>query len=286
MYKYLIKIPILIITAMTTANNVLGQEAGHYANVNGLKMYYEMHGTGPALVLVHGGGSTLHTTFGKILPMVAKTHKVIGVELQAHGHTSDREAPESFEQDADDIAELLKQLNISKADFLGFSNGGNTVMQVAIRHPELVRKLVVASAFYKREGMYSWFWDMMQHATLESMPKIYRDEYLSINPSQAGLQNMHDKDAKRMQTFKDWKEADIRSIQAPTLIVSGDEDVVRPEHAVEMFRLLPHGRLAMFPATHGSYIGEIMSPDPDSKVPELFVAMLEEYLAAPMPEIK
>jgi pimeloyl-ACP methyl ester carboxylesterase len=285
-YKQLIKIIIFTIIVMTATNKTQAQEKGHYASVNGLKMYYEIHGTGQPLVLVHGGGSTIHTTFGKILPVLAKTHRIIAVELQAHGHTSDRDTPESFEQDADDIAELLKQLKIPGADIFGFSNGGNTAMRLAIRHPELVRKLVLASTFYKRDGMYSWFWDGMQHARLENMPKVYQDEYLSINHNQAGLQNMHDKDAQRMQSFKDWKDEDLRSIQAPALIVIGDQDVVRPEHAVEMYRLLPHGRLAMFPGSHGSYIGEIMSPDPGSKVPELFVAMLEEYLAAPMPGAK
>ncbi|MCW3108528.1 MAG: alpha/beta hydrolase, partial [Segetibacter sp.] len=197
---------------MRETNKITARETGHYASVNGLKMYYEIHGSGQPLVLIHGGGSTLHTTFARILPILAKTHQVIGVELQAHGHTSDRDAPESFEQDADDIAELLKQLNVSRADIFGFSNGGNTAMQVAIRHPERVRKLVLASAFYKREGMYQWFWEGMQHAKLENMPKVYQDEYLSITHNQAGLQNMHDKDVKRMQTFKDWKEEDIRSI--------------------------------------------------------------------------
>jgi len=271
---------------MTATHLATAQDTAHYASVNGLKMYYEIHGAGRPLVLVHGGGSTIHTSFGKILPMLAKTHQVIAVELQAHGHTSDRDAPETFEQDADDIAELLKQLNISGADVLGFSNGGNTAMRLAMRNPGRVRKLVLASAFYKRSGMYSWFWEGMQHAKLGNMPKVYQDEYLHITHSQTGLQRMHDLDAQRMQSFKDWKDEEIRSIQAPTLVIIGDQDVVTPEHAVEMYRLLPHGRLAMFPASHGSYMGEIMSPDPDSKVPELFVAMLEEYLAAPMPEAK
>jgi pimeloyl-ACP methyl ester carboxylesterase len=266
---------------MTTANRTRVQNAGHYANVNGIKMYYEIHGTGKPLVLVHGGGSTLSTSFGRILPVLAKTHMVIGVELQAHGHTSDREAPESFEQDADDVAELLRQMNISGANIFGFSNGGNTAMQIAIRHPERVHKLMLASAFYKRDGMYPWFWDGMPYAKLENMPLVYQKEYLSITHNPAGLQNMHDKDAQRMQTFKDWKDEAIKSIQAPTLIIIGDQDIVRPEHAVEMYRLLPRGRLSIFPENHGSYMGEIMSPNPKSKVPELFVAMLNEYLALP-----
>src|SRR6185436_18293307 len=141
-----------------------------YAPVNGLKMYYEIHGDGLPLVLIHGGGSTIQTSFGKILPLLAEHYKVIAVELQAHGHTSDRDSPESFEQDADDVAALLQFLKINKAHILGFSNGGNTAMQIAIRHPELVNKLVPVSSFYKREGMMPGFWDGMQQATLENMP--------------------------------------------------------------------------------------------------------------------
>src|SRR5437773_8045625 len=110
-----------------------GFAAGKYANVNGLKMYYEEHGTGFPLVLIHGGGSTIGTTFGRILPALAKTHRVIAVEMQAHGHTADIDRPLSFEQDADDIAELLKQLHIAKADIFGFSNGASTTLQMTLR---------------------------------------------------------------------------------------------------------------------------------------------------------
>jgi pimeloyl-ACP methyl ester carboxylesterase len=284
--RQLVHFAIVTIFLVMVTDHTRAQETGHYANVHGLTMYYEIHGTGRPLVLVHGGGSTIRTTFEKILPLLAKTHKIIAVELQAHGHTSDRDAPVSFEQDADDVAELIKQLKVSGADVFGFSNGGNTAMQVAIRHPELVRKLILASTFYKRDGMYPWFWDMMQHATIEGMPKVYQDEYLRITHSRAGLQNMHDKDLHRVQTFKDWKEEDIKSIEAPALIVIGDQDIVRPEHAVEMFRMMRHARLAVLPANHGSYMGEVMSPDPQSKGPVLFVALVEEFLAAPMPEKK
>ncbi|MDB5288468.1 MAG: alpha/beta hydrolase, partial [Mucilaginibacter sp.] len=125
------------------ATNILqGQTTGNYANVNGIKMYYEIQGTGSPLVLVHGGGSTIKTNFSRIMPVLAKTHKVIAVELQAHGHTNDRDAPETFVQDADDIAQLLTQLNIPKADILGFSNGGQTCLEMGLRHPDKVRKLI------------------------------------------------------------------------------------------------------------------------------------------------
>ncbi len=267
---------------MTTANTSQAQEPGKYAQVNGIKMYYEIHGQGQPLVLIHGGGSTLNTTFGRIIPALAKTHQVIAVDLQNHGRTAARTTvPETFEQDADDVAELLKQLNITNADVFGFSNGGSTALQIAIRHPKLVHKIVAVSAIYKRSGMPSGFWDFMKNADISAMPQVYKDAYLSIpGNTQAGLQNMHDKDAQRMQNFKDWNPEDIKAIQAPTLIVVSDQDVVLPEHAIEMSRLLPHGRLVIMPGSHGAFMGEVMAPNPDSKVPELFVAMLNEFLEA------
>src|ERR1051325_6473537 len=108
-------------------------------------MYYEIHGTGPPLVLIHGGGSTIQTTFGRVLHSFAKDRQVIAVELQAHGRTSDRNAPETFQQDADDVVALLHYLKIDSADFLGFSNGGQTTMEIAMRHPQVVRKIILAS---------------------------------------------------------------------------------------------------------------------------------------------
>jgi len=123
-----------------TASQIQAQKPitapGQYASVNGLKMYYEIHGKGQPLVLIHGGGSTISTSFSRILPLFAQTRQVIAVELQAHGHTSDRDMPLRFEQDADDVAALLQQLHIAKASFLGFSNGANTAMQIGIRHPQ------------------------------------------------------------------------------------------------------------------------------------------------------
>src|SRR6188508_3207714 len=155
-------------TSQTTINNQTKQDsASGYASVNGLKMYYEIHGTGTPLVLIHGGGSTLQTTFGRVIPSFAKTHQVIAVEMQAHGHTADIDRPLSFTQDADDIAELLRQLHITKADIFGFSNGASTTLQLAIRHPEVVNKIIVASTFYKKDGAPHWFWEMMAKPTFE-----------------------------------------------------------------------------------------------------------------------
>jgi pimeloyl-ACP methyl ester carboxylesterase len=133
--------------------NAQQDNPGNFAAVNGLKMYYEVHRSGSPLVLLHGGGSTIESTFGRILPELARAHQVIAVELQAHGHTLDIDRPLSFEQDADDVAVLLKQLKIEKANIMGFSSGGTTALQIAIRHPELVNRLALLAAAFKRSGM-------------------------------------------------------------------------------------------------------------------------------------
>ena len=193
-----------------SANSISG-----FAAVNGINMYYEIHGAGKPLVLIHGGGSTIETNFSKILPLFAKDYKVIAVELQAHGHTSDRDAPETFQQDADDVAALLKQLGITKAYILGFSNGASTTMQIAIRHPHVAEKIVVVAGAYKRSGFIEGFFDWMKNANLSNMPQPLQDAYLKINPSKDALQNMHDKDADRMRNFEDWNDEDIKRITCP-----------------------------------------------------------------------
>jgi len=251
-----------------------------YAPVNGLNMYYEIHGEGKPLVLIHGGGSTIQTTFGKILPMLAEKYKVIAVELQAHGHTKDRDIPETFEQDADDVVALLNYLKIPKADIMGFSNGGNTTMQIAIRHPEIVNKLVITSAFYKREGMFKGFFEGMKDANLGNMPAHLKVAYMAIEKNDStGLQRMFERDKTRMLEFKDWKDEDLISIKAPALIILGDKDVVTTEHAVEMSRRILNSELLILPGNHGSFIGEGLSAKDSSRIPELTVKVIEEFLA-------
>jgi len=251
---------------------------GHYAEVNGIRMYYEIEGSGSPLVLLHGGGSTIRTSFGRIMPELANTHQVIAIELQAHGHTGDRAAPETFEQDAADVVELLRQLKVGQADVLGFSNGGHTALEIAIRHPARFRRLIVASAFYKRSGVPEVFWQGLATAKLSDMPQLYQDEFLSITHSPAGLQNMFDKDVRRMVHFTGWTDEDIRSIQAPTLIVAGDRDAPTPEHTVAMYRLLPQGRLVILPGYHGEYMGEALFPNASNERVSGFVAMVNEFL--------
>ncbi|CAN5391590.1 alpha/beta fold hydrolase [soil metagenome] len=256
-----------------------------YASVNGLKMYYEIHSTGTPLVLIHGGGSTIQTTFGRVLSSFAKTHKVIAVEMQAHGHTADINRPLTFEQDADDIAALLKELNIDKADIFGFSNGASTTLQFAIRHPEMTNKIVVASTFYKKSGAPDWFWDMMSKPTFEGMPQIYKDAFLNINPNTNALHKMYERDVARMQAFQNITDEHMKAVKAPAFIIIGDKDVVTPEHAVEMHRLLACSRLAIIPGGHGDYIGEITTPQ-NSTLIAATVSMISQFLNEPMQDIK
>ncbi len=250
-----------------------------YASVNGLKMYYEIHGNGGIpLVLLHGGGSTIETTFGNIIPLLATQGMVIAAELQAHGRTGDRNSELTFEQDADDVAGLLDFLKIEKADIFGFSNGGNTAMQAAIRHPEKVNKLIIASAFYQREGFIPGFFGGMEHASLENMPVPLKEAYLTVAPDKEHLQVMHDKDRDRMRRVKDWPDASLQSIRAKTLLMVGDRDVITPEHTVKMSHLIPNARLMVLPGVHGSFIGEVCSAEENSKIPQLTAEIVNEFL--------
>jgi pimeloyl-ACP methyl ester carboxylesterase len=269
---------LFFLTIMNTI--VYGQSdfKGGYVKINELQMYYEIHGQGQPLVLLHGGGSTIGTTFGRVISNFAKNRKIIAVELQAHGHTRDIDRPLSFEHDADDVSALLKQLNIEQADFIGFSNGGSIAMQVAIRHPRQVRKLIVCSSFFKREGIYPQVWKFINEGTLDSMPRELKEAFLAINNDKDALKGMHDRDRQRMIDYEDWSDEQIRSINAETLILIGDADVVKPEHAVEMYRLIPKARLAVIPGGHGEYLGEITTYKPNSNKPEFFVELTNEFL--------
>lgn len=252
-------------------------KSGH-ANVNGISMYYEIYGTGQPLVLIHGGGSTIQTSFGRIIPLLAVNHQVIGVELQAHGRTSDRNSELSFEQDADDVAALLKSLDIARADIFGFSNGANTALQIAIRHPQLCRKIIGGSPLLKKDGAFPQFWEFMKQGTFEQMPQAYKDAFLALTPDSAKLMTTFQKCANRMIYFKEFSDAEIQSIQAPVLLVNGDQDVATSEHIVAMSKLIPDCRLAIIPGGHGAYMGEITTLKSDHKNSDFIVPMIERFL--------
>ncbi|MFY1045728.1 alpha/beta fold hydrolase [Chryseobacterium sp. GP-SGM7] len=252
-------------------------EKGH-KEVNGIKMYYEIYGSGKPLVLIHGGAGSIRFDFKEIIPKLENKFQLIGIDLQNHGMTEHRNIPETFEQDTKDVASLLKEIKIEKASFWGFSNGGNTVMQIAHLFPDLVEKLIVASAFYKKTGMIDGFFEGMENVTLESMPESLKNNFLELNSDQSALKNMFEKDSKRMQTFEDWSEDLLKGIKSPTLFISGDKDVMKPEHVVEMWRLVENSQLMILPATHGSYMMADFGGNIDGKLIDFTVSEIEKFL--------
>jgi pimeloyl-ACP methyl ester carboxylesterase len=270
-------------TSTIWAASAAEQGHGGYADVNGIRMYYETYGPerGVPLVLLHGGGSTIDVTWGRILPFLARDRRVIAIEEQAHGRTSDRKAPVGFETSADDVAGLLKHLKVEQADVFGFSNGASVGLQVAIRHPQAVRKLVFASSFTKREGAQPQLWEMIRTADIANMPQPLKDAFLKVNPDPAKLKTMHDKDAERMRHFTDVPNADLRAMHAPTLIVIGDHDIVKPEHALELTHLIPNSRLMILVGGHGDYLGEAIVTQRATRAPELTAGLVAEFLDAP-----
>lgn len=256
------------------------KKSGHLP-VNGIDIYYEIHGSdeGVPLVLLNGGGSNIEVTYGRILPLFAQHRKVIALDEQAHGRTSDRNAPVRFDSSADDVAGLLKQLKIEKADVFGFSNGASVALQLTLRHPKLVRKLVFASSMTKKSGAPPQFWDFMKKATFESMPQPLKDSFLKVNPDPKKLHTMYEKDVNRMLNFRDTSDREVKSVKAPTLIISGDRDVGTLEHAAELTRLISGSRLIVLPSGHGEYLGEILTVSGTrTRYPELTAALVEEFL--------
>ncbi|MCC6182603.1 MAG: alpha/beta hydrolase [Bacteroidia bacterium] len=252
-----------------------------FADINGLKMYYEIHGAGEPLVLIHGGGSTIETTFGRLIPILSKKYKIIAVELQAHGRTSDRGTPISFEQDADDVFTLLKQLNISKASVFGFSNGGNTALQMAIRHPEMCNKIIAGSVLLKRNGTFPQFWEFMKNGTFEQMPQEYKIAFLKVNSDTTKLHLMYQRCADRMNNFSDFSDDAIKSISCPVILINGSSDVATSEHIVAMSRIIPKCDLTILPGGHGEYLGEITSLNKKTFNPEVIISIIENFLNNP-----
>ena len=239
---------------MTTAASGVKRS---YASVNGLQMYFESHGRGRPLVLLHGGLNTIETSFGGVLPYFAATRHVVAMEQQAHGRTADIDRPLSFEQMADDTASLLEQLGLESVDVLGYSAGGTVALQIAIRHPKLVRKLVLASAIYALDGYERVVAEGLKHATAESMPAEMRDAYAKVAPRPEDWPRLVAKMARLAGDFHGYAPTDIRSVNAPTLVIAGDADIVRVEHTLELFRMLRRSQLAVLPgASHFSYLME------------------------------
>lgn len=251
-----------------------------YAPINGIKMYYEIHGSGgdTPLILLNGGGSTIEVTYSKVLPIFARNRAVIALEEQGHGRTTDRSQPFRAETSAEDVVTLLDYLHVRQADVMGFSNGAGVAMQVAIRHPERIHKLVFVSYMSKRTGAYPWLWESMKKASFSNMPQPLKEAFLKVNPDPQNLRTMCEKDIERIQNFKDVPDKDVRSIRAPTLVMIGDKDVTKPEHAVELSHLIPNAQLMILPGAHGEFLGELLSGKPTSRAPEFTTGFIEEFL--------
>jgi len=238
----------------------LAARAGRYATINGLRMYYEIHGSGRPLVLLHGALETIEASFAKVVPDLARMHQVIAVEQQAHGHTADIDRRATYEQMADDTAELLRTLAVREADVLGFSMGASVAFQLVLRHPGLVRKLAVVAGCANRSGYQPALLEFMRtiDATREGWVhhplgparrvELARDFERTVRRPEQWLAALA-RTKQAFDAFRELRADDLRSIRATTLFVGGDDGVIRPEHLGETCRLVPNARLARFPET-------------------------------------
>lgn len=270
---------------MTESNT---QTRGNYAPVNGLQMYYEIHGSGDPLVLIHGGYGVIGM-FTELLPALAESRQVIAVELQAHGHTADIDRPLRLDLLADDIAALITHLGLDRADVAGFSLGGGVGLQTAIRHPKLVRKLVVISAPAASTGWYPELTAGMAAMSLETQVQMMSDMFMhevyrQVAPRPEEFPTLVAKTRQLMLIAYDWT-ADLATITAPTLIVVGDSDFMPLSHAAEMFEKLGGGKT--------DERGNILSPSQLAVLPgtthlsilsrtDLLLPILTLFLDAPL----
>ncbi|MGH8249178.1 MAG: alpha/beta fold hydrolase [Steroidobacteraceae bacterium] len=230
----------LIVTVLlSTAVSAQAQEPiTGYAPVNGLKMYYEIHGSGEPLVLLHGSLMTITNNWTGWIGELSKTRKVIAVEMQGHGRTADIDRDFSYENLADDIAAMLDYLKIKQTDLLGYSMGGGVAMQVAIRHPEKVRKLVSISAVFRHDGWVKEALDSFPQLTAEAFKgSPFELEYKKLSPTPNAFPNF----IKRVFAMDlkpyDFGAEELKATKSPFLFIHGDADGVRLDHIAEMFRL-------------------------------------------------
>jgi pimeloyl-ACP methyl ester carboxylesterase len=218
--------------------------AGEYADVNGIRLYYEIHGTGKPLILLHGGlGSG--EMFGPLLPALAEDRQVIAVDLQGHGRTADIDRPLDIRLMAGDIAALIGHLGFDQADLMGYSLGGGVALHTAVRHPELVGRLVVVSTNIRRSAIYPEMLGQQGQvgaATVEFMKDTPMYElYARVAPRPEDFPRLLDKIGQSMALDFDFTE-EVRGLQVPTLFACADADMFPPSHAVEVFELLGGGQ--------------------------------------------
>ena len=250
-------------------HNIKASESG-YANVNGLKMYYEVYGKGKPIVLLHGSYMNIPLNWAHIIPLLAKDRQVIVTEMQGHGRTRDISRAFTYEGMADDVSGLLKHLKIDSADILGYSMGGGVAFQVAVRHPEQVRRLVVLSGTYTHDG----WWPDVEASFATFTPDMFKGSPIQKQYDSLGNDPAHFPEFVRKVISIDLKpydwSKDVKKIQAPMFMAIGDADGIRYEHALDLFRAkgggkmgdihgLPQSRLAIIPGT--THIGMIQRTD-------------------------
>jgi len=217
---------------------------GHYADVNGIKLYYEIHGKGRPLILLHGGLGAIEM-FGPNLPALAERRRVIAVDLQGHGRTADIDRPLSVQLMADDVSALIRHLDLERPDIMGYSLGGGVAVFTAVRHPELVGKLVVVSAALRRSAFYPEILAQQGQvgaAAAEAMKQTPMYQlYASIAPRPEDWPRLLGKIGEAMKDDFDFSK-EISGIKATTLVVAADADLFPPSHAVEFFGLLGGGQ--------------------------------------------
>jgi pimeloyl-ACP methyl ester carboxylesterase len=258
---------------MTNGEDSIGERSG-FADVNGLHMYYELHGQGTPLLLLHGGVMTIDLSFGQLIPPLAQSHLVIGVEMQGHGRTADIERTLTPAALADDIVGLLDHLDIDRAHVLGHSMGGATALELAISHPTRVRSIVPISARARPDGTHEDMADPTKMATSTRMPTAQdfadmRDTYLRLSPHPERFDAFIAATGQANLAMVGWSDEQLAGITAPTLVIIGDHDFITVEHAALMADLIPGAYLAVLPnTTHMDA----------TRRPELLVPMISEFL--------
>lgn len=252
--------------------------------VGELDMYYEVHGAGDPIVLLHGAYTGIDISFGPLIPILAEDWTVIAVEQQGHGRTEDVDRPLSYEQMADDTASVLRDLGVERADIFGYSLGANTALQIAVRHPDLVDRLAVASAYVDPAGLYPGVLDGIAATSPEAFEGSgLREAYAAVAPDPDAWPVLIEKVKELDLSFEGWPPAMIEAIEAPTLVMIGDSDIVDPAHATRMFQLLgggvpgdftglPDAQLAVLPGT--THVGVL------AERTDWIVSMLQTFLAA------
>jgi len=228
---------------MTTESKTRDQGTGQYADVNGINLYYETHGTGRPLILLHGG-LMRGELFGPVIPLLAQSHQVITPDLQGHGRTADIDRPIDLKLMADDIAALIDHLGLDQPDLLGYSLGGGVALQTAVRHPGKIRRLIIVSANARRDAIPPEM--LAQQAQVNAAAAEFMketpmyQEYVRVAPRPQDFPRLLDKLGRFMATDFDFSD-DVRALQVPTLIVAADADMAPPAHYVEVFKLLDGG---------------------------------------------